>query len=130
MRENSINVIMQGFYGNRTFTEISTDEIDYKLQGIMDRKLIPMDYEADRTIVRIPNSKCVLVYNKHQESDTVKKNKKWFDEEGYTAKPLAYVPEENIEVYSRCLVCRMAEDGTLESIEKEDINVVFKYLAE
>ena len=33
-------------------------------------------------------------------------------------KPLATIPELDLTLYSRCLVCRMNEDGTFASLEK------------
>ena len=43
--------------------------------------------------------------------------------------PLATIPELDLTLYSRCLVCRMNEDGTFASLEKEDFEKVNDYLA-
>lgn len=129
MKGENISVVMQAFYGNRTYTELSEDTIDYMLQGVLDKK-IGLDFEVDRTIIAIPDSKCVLVYNKHQEADQLKQNEKWEQRDGYIAKPLATIPELGVEIYSRCFVCRMDEAGKLESIQDEDAVVIFKYLSQ
>ena len=119
---------MQAFYGNRTYTDLREDTIDYMLQGVLDKKF-GLDYEADRTTIVIPDSKCVLVYNKYQEADQLKQNEEWKQRDGYIAKPLATVPELGVEIYSRCFICRMSDAGKLESIQDEDAAVVSKYLA-
>ena len=119
---------MQAFYGNRTYTDLREDTIDYMLQGVLDKKF-GLDYEADRTTIVIPDSKCVLVYNKYQEADQLKQNEEWKQRDGYIAKPLATVPELGVEIYSRCFICRMSDAGKLESIQDEDAAVVYKYLA-
>ena len=75
---------MQAFYGNRTYTELREDTIDYMLQGVLDKKF-GLDYEADRTTIVIPDSKCVLVYNKYQEADQLKQNEEWKQRDGYAA---------------------------------------------
>lgn len=128
MVEKHIGAIVQGFYGNRTHIEITEDEIDRMLQGIMNCAF-DLDYEANRTIIRIPHSDCVLVYNKHQEADYLKEVHRWRQEEGYNASPLAFVPEKNIEIYSRCMVCRMNDAGEFDSVQKDDCDVIFRYLA-
>ena len=124
-----IGVVVQAFYGNRTYTEIDVEEIDYLIQGILDREVCGLDHEVNRSVVRIPGSQCVLVYNRFQEEDALEQNKKYFAEAGYVAKPLAIVPEEGLEIFSRCLVCRMDENGGFASVEAEDWEVIGKYLA-
>ena len=128
MKKENIGVVMQAFYGNRTYTDLREDTIDYMLQGVLDKKF-GLDYEVDRTIIAIPDSKCVLVYNKHQEVDQLKQNEEWKQRDAYIAKPLATVPELGVEIYSRCFICRMSDAGILESIQDEDAVVVSKYLA-
>lgn len=130
MERKNIGVIIQGFYGNRVFTELEEDSIDYILQGILDPGMIEMEYEPDRTVVKIPDSECVLVYNKYQEAAKIEKIRKNADEFGYYSKPMAYIPQENIEIFSRCFACRLNEDGSLESLRKGDGEIVVRYLAE
>ena len=127
MKKNTFGVIMQAFYGNRTYTEIKEADIDHILQGCLDNSM-SLAYRIDRTIVRIPDSRCVIVYNKFLEEEDRKTIARWKAVEGYEAKPLALVPEQGIEIYSRCFACRMSEDGVFESIKGEDCDLVFKYL--
>jgi hypothetical protein len=42
--------------------------------------------------------------------------------------PSAVIPEKGIVLYSRCIACRIDEDGTLVSLEQEDCPKVVKYL--
>ena len=127
MKKNLIGVIMQAFYGNRTYVEIGEENIDHMLQGNTDKSM-SLSYQPDRTIIRIPGSQCVILYNKYQEEEKRKQNARWKAEDGYEAKPLAFMPEQGIEVYSRCFACRMSEDGVFESIKEEDCDLVFGYL--
>lgn len=129
MKRELIGVIMQAFYGNRTYTELVEDDIDLVLQGVLNGQNALMDFEPDRTVIKLPDSKCVLVYNKHQEAAQLERCKEWALKDGYVAKPLATVPEQNLEIFSRCFICRMNELGKFESIQSEDRNVVCKYLA-
>lgn len=128
MKNEYIVVVMQAFYGNRTCTELSEDTIDCMLQGMTDNAF-RLDYEVDRTVIAIPDSKCVLVYNKHQEAAALKRNEEWKQTEDYIAKPLASIPEMGVEIYSRCFLCRMSDDGMFESIQNEDAGLISKYLA-
>ena len=124
-----IEVIMQAFYGNRTGTEIRDDSIDAMLQGCLSSIHTDLAYEIDRSIVQIPGSKCIIVYNKYQEEGKREEIKQWFEEDGYKAKPLAFVPEKGVEIYSRCFVCRQNEEGELMSLQEEDYDIIFNYLA-
>ena len=89
-----------------------------------------MDFEPNRTIIHIPDTKCVLVYNKYQEIAQLALVRDWAVKDGYIAKPLASLPELGIELYSRCFLCRMNESGNLESIRDEDQSIIHKYLAQ
>ena len=128
MKKNNIGVIMQGFYGNRTYVEIKEENIDHMLQGYTDNSM-SLSFQPDRTIVRIPGSECVIVYNKYQEEEQINKNVRWKAEDGYEAKPLAFMPEHGVEIYSRCFACRMGEDEVFQSIREEDCDKVFACLA-
>ena len=125
-----IRVIIQGFYGNRTATDVREENVDRLILGYVGGSEFPVTEPIDRTIVPIPGyDNLVLVYNRFQEEEQRLKNKRWLEEDGYEAKPLAFIPEEGIEIYSRCLVCRI-NDGRLESLQPEDFQPGFmKYLA-
>ena len=114
----SIKIISQAFYGNRTCTEIKISEMDSFILGCLDHTRVITE-GIDRTIIRISDN-IVIVYNRHRE-ESARKN-------GY--RPLAVIPEMNLEIYSRCIACRMNENGEFESLKGEDYEIVMKYLAE
>lgn len=122
-----LEIVTQAFYGNRTGLTIKKENVDHLLEGNTsgDRELY---YPNGRTIIQLPNSKAVLVYNKYQEEYQLKQNEEWLLEDGYVAKPLASIPELNLDIYSRCFICRMDEQGNLQNIEDEDDEVIEKYL--
>lgn len=130
MTNNLISIIAQAFYGNRTGTEIKKENIDRFILGILDNS-IPIEETVDRTIIPIPNMEnLVIVYNKHQEGKKLKDKEEYLKEDGYELKPLAFIPEQNLEIYSRCIVCRINDEGELESLEEGDYEKFIKYLAE
>lgn len=118
MNNEKIKVIAQAFYGNRVETDVSREKVDELILGY------PIDFssdEVDRTIVNIPNENgLVIVYNKKQEND----------KGSHAENPLAVIPELNISLYSRCIACRIDENGKLASIENGDYEKIIKYFAE
>ena len=124
MKNKTIGIIIQAFYGNRTYTETKEEDIDYIVLGYLDKSKISPKEKFDRTIIRIPNSKCVLLYNKYQEETYLSRR-----DPDYTPKPLATIPELNLSIYSRCFICRIDDNGNLESIQPEDNDIISKYLA-
>lgn len=125
MNNNLIRVIAQNFYGNRTVTEIKPENIDWFIlgwtgnSGIEIGKKLGDDKKIAREVVKIPETNCVLVYNPIMEKE---------DKENLN-KPVASIPEIGIEIYSRCFVCRLGNDGELESITNEDCDEIMKYLS-
>lgn len=108
-------MLVQGFYGNRTLVDIGEEDINTTLDCIGD---------ADRVIVDIPNTEnLVLIYSKSREEESKKEKEK------YNLKPLAFITENDIEIYSRCIVCRQNDDGHFVSFEEEDFDKVTMYLA-
>ena len=129
-RKNTINIISQAFYGNRTATEVSRENIDRFILGYLDNN-IPIEKPIDRTIVHVPNTdNIVIVYNKYKEEESRKLKEEAFNEANYVMKPLAVIEEENIEIYSRCIACRMNADGELESLLETDYDKIINYMAE
>ena len=128
-RKDVIGIVAQAFYGNRTSTEIRRENIDRFILGYLSDE-IPVTEPVDRTVIRLPGSEnLVLVYNKHQEAERLE-NKEWaFRERNYTIKPLATIPEMGLEIYSRCIVCRMGADGAFESLLDGDYEIWGRYLA-
>ena len=101
--------------------------MDRFILGYLDDKL-PVRENVDRTVVRIPGTdRVVLVYNRFQEEEMKARINK--SAEKVRWKPLAVIPEENLEIYSRCIVCRVNEDGSFTDLEPEDVETVFQYLS-
>jgi len=124
--KNSIRIISQAFYGNRTGTEITVEEMDRFILGYLTDKF-PVREKIDRTIIRIPDSEnVVFIYNKYKEEKRREELGSRHDRERFI---LASIPEKNIELFSRCIVCRMNEDGEFASLEREDYEKFMKYLA-
>lgn len=120
MMNNNIRIVAQAFYGNRTFTEINKEEVDRFILGYIDNN-IKVTEQINRTIVNIPNTdNIVIVYNKYEDEIYMNEN----------YKPLVTIPDNNIKIYSRCIVCRMNENGELASLENDDCDKFMKYLAE
>lgn len=125
-----LRVVAQGFYGNRTKTDVEVKNLDKFILGYIDDN-IPVTERTDRTIVKIPNTdNIVIVYNKYQEEERLKEKENLLKNKNYELKPLVVIPENNIEIYSRCVVSRMNKNGELESLQHEDFEKFMKYLAE
>ena len=126
---NSIYIISQAFYGNRTETRVKTDNIDRFIMGHLDDKL-NLTKEVDRTIVKIHNDEhIVIVYNKHQEKEKLEYKAELSKGENYKLKPLVFIPEYDLKIYSRCIVCRINENNEFEDLREEDFEKFMKYLA-
>lgn len=121
MTNNLIVIVAQGWYGNRTGTEVRKEKID---EFICNKK------PANRTIVSIPNTENVIIYNKHNEDEWLKRKERLWNEENYKLKYTVYIPEKNIKIYSRCIVCRLDENGEPTSLQSGDYEKFVKYLAE
>jgi len=127
-KDELIFVIVQAFYGNRTGTEIRPSQIDGLILGYVP-PFETIRRPIDRTIIRLPGStQVVLIYNRFQEEEALAKKARYWEEDRYELKPLAVVPELNLELYSRCLACRMDEDGNLKSLKPEDRETMLKHL--
>lgn len=125
---NKIDIITQAFYGNRVATEVRENQLDRFILGRLDE--FPFNEKVDRTIIRIPNTNnLVLIYNKYREEEDLERKEQLLIEENYELKPLAVIPELDMKIYSRCIVCRMNENGNLESLEEEDYEKFMHYLA-
>lgn len=127
---NTIKVIAQAFYGNRTETDIKKENLDMFILGYVDNS-ISTDEKIDRTIINVPNTdNIVIVYNKYQEEKELNRKNKLLEKNNYELKPLVIIPENNTKLYSRSIVCRMNKNGELESLQNGDNNKFIKYLAE
>lgn len=124
-----ITILSQAFYGNRTLTEIKVIDMDRFILGYLDDS-INLTKPVDRTIVRIPGAdNLVLVYNNYEEQKALEDKEKLFRESDYIPKPLATIPELNLELYSRCILVRRENGGTFTSLQDGDIMKADKYLS-
>lgn len=129
MKNELICIISQAFYGNRTGTEIRRENIDRFILGYQTDDF-DVTEAIDRTVIHLPGSdNLVLVYNKYQEEERLKVKERALREDNYVIKPLAAIPELNLEIYSRCVVCRMNADGVFESLAEGDFEIWDCYLA-
>lgn len=129
VNKSAISIVAQAFYGNRTGTEIKPERVDAFILGYMDDTIGKYE-KVDRTIVSVPNTdNIVIVYNKYQEEERLQRKEELLNNEGYELKPVAVIPENNIEIYSRCIVCRI-DNGELVSLQDGDYEKFVKYLAE
>lgn len=118
--KNTITIIAQHFYGNRTLTDIKREDLPYFLLGILDKSIyIERDGVLDETIIELPVEGCVLVYNKYAEENARNKSKN----------PSAFIPELNTTLYSRCVLCGIDADGNLTSLVPERSRVAVQYLS-
>lgn len=131
MKNNeTIKIIAQAFYGNRTQTEIDKSNVDRFILGYLDNS-ISIDRKIDRAIVRIPDTEnLVIVYNKHEEEQRRDEKRRYFESDGYELKPLTTINQLDLEIYSRCIVCRINGQGELESLRNDDYELFMDYLSE
>lgn len=128
--DTSIAILSQAFYGNRTMTYINVNDMDRFILGYLDRSQ-EVTEPIDRTVIRVPGTdNLVLVYNKYSEERALAEKERLLREENHTWEPLARIPELDLELYSRCILVRMGEDGTFASLEGDDIMKAIKYLRE
>ena len=125
-----INIVAQAFYGNRVGTEINREDVDRFILGYTDNS-IEVTEKINRTIVRIPNAdNIVVIYNKYYEEEELNRKEELLRDKNYALKPLVVIEEENIELYSRCIVCRINADGEPDSLQSGDYEKFVNYLAE
>ena len=125
----TIFIISQAFYGNRTGTEIRRENIDRFILGYQTDDF-DVTEPIDRTIIHLPGSdNLVLIYNKYQEVERLEVKERALREDNYILKPLASIPELNLDIYSRCIVCRMNADRVFESLGEGDYEIWGRYLA-
>lgn len=125
----TIFIISQAFYGNRTGTEIRRENIDRFILGYQTDDF-DVTEPIDRTIIHLPGSdNLVLIYNKYQEEERLEIKERALREDNYILKPLASIPEMNLDIYSRCIVCRMNVAGEFESLGEGDYEIWGHYLA-
>lgn len=124
-KNNIITIVTQEFYGNRTMTEINIDNLDRFVMGILTSRKLFEDEIIDRSIIYIPNTNLVVIYNKYAEEHRRELIKGKEDR----VKPTAIIPEINAVLYSRCIACRI-EEGELKSVKEDDFDIIIKYFTE
>ena len=143
-RVNCISVIAQQFYGNRTGTEVNRDEIGYFLRGCLSREVYKFEdlSDMDRRIVHVPGAEhIVIVYDQTQEDEYVNVGfpemlardadlyRESFGEE-LTMRATCEIPEIGFKIHTRCIACRMDENGILQSLEDDDYKQFIHYFPE
>ena len=86
--------------------------------------------KIDRTYIRIPDTENLfLIYNKYQEERHLKQyeERKVHGHPG-DADPIVIIPEENIEIHSRCLLVRLGASGEPENLQEDDLEKAWKYI--
>lgn len=147
MRKNSIEndtdsicVITQYFYGNRTGARIKRENINFFLKGILSPELFPgEDKTVDRQTVRVPGTdNIVIVYDKNQEDEYInvefpEQYAEYAEEyKADTGKEMKMqvaceIPEIGLTVHTRCFACRIDENGELQSLEDGDAEKFIDY---
>ena len=114
MTNEKIFIIAQGFYGNRTATEINKNEVDIFLSGFLSQELFSgRDKTIDRKVVAVPGiDNIVIVYDQNQENENIQE----YGEKYITCT----IPTIDFKLHSRCFACRIDDKGELQSLEKGD----------
>ena len=138
-RVDVINVMAQQFYGNRTGTKIDRKYIDYFIRGCMDDYNPEEIKDVSRKVVLIPGSdNIVVVYDQTQEDEYVNVDfpeiyardgagylERWGEE--LKIHVSCEIPEIGFKIHTRCIACRMGEDGVLQGLEEGDNEKVVRY---
>lgn len=133
-KNNRIDIVAQGFYGNRTGTAIVRDEVKYFIRGYISEDLYDDEAIANVNLQYVPtpgNKDIVIVYDQYQEDEYVnvefpkryeRDNEKYRelwgeDMEMYVT---CMIPELNLTLHTRCFACRIDENGVLQSLQDGD----------
>lgn len=127
---NLITIITQHYYGNRVGTEIDKDRIDAFILGNIDGEMCEGE-KVDRTIINLPNAEnLVLVYNKYFEEEELERKERIFKKDNYVLKPSAIIEELGLTLYSKCIVCRVNNNGEFVNLKAGDYEKAIEYLTE
>ena len=117
-------VLAQAFYGNRVITEVYADDDLLNLKNFISGNCSLALQNGDIDLEIIPLAENVaVVYDKISEDKKLKRD----NLEKY--KPLCKIPEKNMVIYSRCVLCRFKSENELESLKSDDIELVKDYFA-
>ncbi|MDO4479407.1 MAG: hypothetical protein Q4B73_10320 [Lachnospiraceae bacterium] len=139
--DDTIYIVSQYFYGNRTGTTIARDEVEYFVR-------VPLaDYESEKEefadldirIIPVPcTDNLVILYDQTAEDRYINIEfpehyaeygsyyKEKFGEE-YTMHVACYIPEIDFTIHTRCIACRIDENGVYQSLQGEDFDYFMHY---
>lgn len=136
----TLKVIAQQFYGNRTRTTIKKERAAHFLRGYLSEDLVSEDVnDVVLKAVRIPeSSNIVVVYDQTQEDTYVnvefpeiyaRNGADYLERWGEELKMhiSCEIPEISFNIHTRCFACRMEPNGTLSSLEVGDAEKVMHY---
>lgn len=141
--EGTIHVMAQQFYGNRTGTTVERERVDHFLRGHLSDIFGSEDVkDVVLKTVRVPGSdNIVIVYDQTQEDEYVNVEfpeiyamdgasyKEHWGEE-LTMHVSCEIPEISFKIHTRCIACRMDENGVLQSLEESDPEKFIHYFPE
>ena len=139
-KNDNIYIIAQQFYGNRTATEISRENIDFFLKGILSPEFFPgEDKTANRKVIKVPGTDNIaIVYDQNQEDEYVniefpEQYKELAEEyKEHTGREFKMqvsckISEIDFEIHTRCFACRIDKTGELQSLEDGDAEKFINY---
>lgn len=140
-KNNRISIIAQQFYGNRTGTEVSRDEVDYFLCGCLSRELYKFEdiSDMDRRVVHVPGAEHIVIVYDHAKEDKYvnidfpemyARDAEWYREgtgREMTMQVSCEIPEIGFKIHTRCFACRMDENGILQSLQDNDYKQFIHY---
>ena len=114
----TVTVLAQGYYGNRTLVTVKKDRVDREIFGI--------GYsDSDKSCIYLSNE-VAIVYSRSGEETCLKR---MAENRKFERKPLCTIPEKNIKLYNTCFLCRVDENGGYTDLKKEDFDLVKEYFA-
>ncbi|MBQ3392778.1 MAG: hypothetical protein IJG52_05115 [Lachnospiraceae bacterium] len=86
--------------------------------------------EIDRTYIPVPHAENLyILYNKYQEKwhlENAQQHEEMISSDD--EKPMVIIPEENLRIFSRCMVIRKNDSDMLEDLQEDDFEKVRAYL--
>lgn len=127
-----ISVIAQGFYGNRTETQIERSKVKSFLRGYLSSELPCEESQVEISSVKVPESEnIVIVYDLNQEREYMEvkfpEQFKKYGAEYFADTRKEMIPhitceiaELGFKIHTRCFACRIDETGELQGLENDD----------
>ena len=140
-KKDSISIVTQYFYGNRTGTEIKRERVDYFLRGHLDESIYASEdiKDVNRQYIHVPGAEhIVIVYDQTKEDKYINEDfPRYYAEDGAAylerwgeemkMQVSCTIPEIGVVLHTRCFACRMDENGVLQSLEEEDYEKFMHY---